>query len=70
MEREPVSSTTLKSIGYDSDSKVLEVEFRSLVVYAYRDVPMWAYEGLMTSRSKGRYFDARIRNRYRFERVG
>jgi len=70
VEREPVASTSLKSVGYDSDHKLLEIEFRSLDVYAYRDVPVWAYEGLMTARSKGRYFDARIRNRYPYERVG
>ena len=70
VEREPVASTSLKSVGYDSDRKLLEIEFRSLDVYAYWDVPLWAYEGLMTARSKGRYFDARIRNRYPYERVG
>ena len=70
MERFPVSSSLLKSVGYDSDGKLLEVEFRSLAVYAYWEVPLWAYEGLMTARSKGRYFDARIRDRYPFQRVG
>jgi len=70
MERYPVSSSLLKSVGYDSDGRLLEVEFRSLAVYAYWDVPLWAYEGLMTAPSKGRYFDARIRDRYPFRRVG
>lgn len=69
MEREPVASSTLKSVGYDSDRKRLEIEFRSLAVYAYSGVPSWAYEGLVIARSKGRYFEARIRDRYAFERV-
>ena len=70
MERETVSSSSLKSVGYDGDRKLLEVEFLSLALYAYWDVPLWAYEGLMTARSKGRYFEARIRDRYPYRRVG
>ena len=70
MERAPVSSSNLRSIGYDSDNKLLEVEFRSRAVYVYEDVPDWAVEGLMAARSKGRYFEARIRDRYPFRRMG
>jgi hypothetical protein len=69
MERFPVSSSSLRSIGYDSDNKRLEIEFQSLAVYVYRDVPLWAFEGLMTSASKGRYFERRIRDRYPFEQM-
>ena len=70
MERAPVSSSSLRSVGYDSDSKLLEVEFRSHAVYLYEGVPDWAVEGLMAARSKGRYFEARIRDRYPFRRMG
>ena len=69
MERFPVSSSSLKSVGYDSDGKTLEVEFHSLAVYVYRDLPMWAFEGLVAAVSKGRYFDRRIRERYPFEQM-
>ena len=69
MERVPVRSSSLKSIAYDSDNKLLEVEFRSHRVYVYQDVPDWAVERLMAARSKGRYFEAHIRNRYPSQRV-
>ena len=69
MERFPVSSSSLKSIGYDSDGKLLEVEFHSLAVYVYRNVPLWAFEGLAAAPSKGRYFEKRIRDRYPFEQM-
>lgn len=69
MERFPVSSTSLKSVGYDSDRRLLEVEFHSLAVYIYEDVPMWAYEALMTAASIGRYFERRIRNRYAYTQM-
>ena len=70
MERVAVTSSSLKSFGYDSDHKLLEVEFRSHQVYVYRDVPDWVVERLMAARSKGRYFDAHIRDRYPCQRVG
>ena len=69
MERVPVTSSSLKSIAYDSDHKVLEVEFRSHAVYVYRDVPDWVVERLMAARSKGRYFESCIRDRYPSQRV-
>ena len=69
MERVPVTSSSLRSIGYDSDSKLLEVEFRSFAVYLYRSVPDWAVERLMAARSLGRHFEAHIRGRYPFERL-
>ncbi len=70
MERLGVTSSSLRSVGYDSDSKLLEVEFRSFAVYLYAEVPDWAVEQLMAARSKGRYFEAHIRNRYPSQRVG
>lgn len=69
MERVPVSSSSLRSVGYDSDTKLLEVEFRSGALYLYENVPDWAVEGLMAARSKGRHFEARIRDRYPFRRA-
>ena len=69
MERVQVTSSSLRSIGYDSDHKLLEVEFRSHAIYVYREVPDWAIERLMAARSKGRYFEAQIRDRYPFERI-
>ncbi len=69
MERVQVTSSSLRSIGYDSDHKWLEVEFRSHAVYVYREVPDWAVERLMAARSKGRHFEAHIRDRYPFQRI-
>jgi hypothetical protein len=58
------------SIGYDSASRVLEIEFRrGLRVYRYFDVPEFLYQGLMVARSKGQFFATRIADRYRTECV-
>ena len=44
MEREPVVSSNLVSVGYDPASETLEVEFIKTGVYQYLNVPqfMWS----------------------------
>lgn len=42
----------------------LELAFRSGAVYRYVGVPAWIYHQLLCSESKGKYFNAHIRNRY------
>ena len=55
------------SVGYDSTSKVLEIEFRrGPRVYRYFDVPEFL-PGMMAARSKGQFFTTRIADRYRTE---
>lgn len=64
MDRVPVSSSNLQSVGYSADSSTLEIEFIRGGVYQYFDVPQGEHEGLMSSDSKGKYFLANIKNRY------
>jgi hypothetical protein len=70
MRREAVDSTTIKSVGYESKSRVLEIEFQSGAVYQYLDVPKAVHEGLRRAESKGQYFNEEIRDDYAFVRVG
>jgi lysyl-tRNA synthetase class 2 len=70
MRREAVESTTMKSVGYESKSKILEIEFLSGAVYQYLDVPKKVHEGLRRAESKGQYFNGEIRDEYAFVRVG
>lgn len=62
MRRERVDSRALRSVGYDPDSRTLEIEFSSGTVYRYFDVPVDAYVGLMTAGSKGGYYADNIRD--------
>lgn len=65
MERQPVSSSSLASIGYNPDSETLEVEFtKSGRVYEYYNVPQFMYDRLMEAPSLGIFFNAEIRNAY------
>jgi hypothetical protein len=70
MEREPVDSTNLASVGYDPQTRVLEVEFRNGGIYQYFDVPLETYEELMTASSHGSYFVHFIKDaEYRSEKI-
>jgi len=71
MQREPVQSISIQSAAYEPDSKTLEVEFlQSGAVYAYFDVPPDLFSAFRASRSKGRFFNRRIRNAFPCTRVG
>lgn len=67
--RRPVVSSMMRSAGYDETHAVLEIEFVTGHVYRYHAVPQREWRGLMEARSKGRYFDAHIRDKYPASRV-
>lgn len=65
----PVDSSNLVSVGYDSDSMTLEVEFGSGSIYQYFDVPAVEYEQLIAASSVGSYFCHNIRDVYRYAQL-
>lgn len=70
MIRTPVVSSNLASVGYDPNTKTLEIEFKiSGRVYQYRNVPEDVYQNLMQALSKGRHFNANIKDSYSYTRV-
>lgn len=70
MFRLPVRSSNLASVGYDPQTRILEIEFRNGAIYQYRGVPSAVFLTLMYSPSPGRYFNAAIREAgYPFYRV-
>jgi hypothetical protein len=69
MKRQKVSSSNLRSVGYDKAARILEIEFQSGTVYRYYDVPAGVYEELTRAPSPGRYFLANVREVYRNARA-
>ncbi len=69
MDRTPVSSSNVNSIGYDADSQILEVEFNSGAIYQYSGVPECEYYGLINADSKGKYLNLNVKNRYFFSKL-
>lgn len=62
INRTPVSSSNIASIGYDEKRQILEVEFHNGSVYQYFDVPIDIYNGLMMASSHGKYLHQVIKS--------
>ena len=69
MQRTPVTSSDIRSIGYDASTQTLEVEFQSGGIYQYTGVPESEYRNLMAASSHGQYFHAHIKNAYQWHQV-
>ncbi len=61
-------SAVIKSFDYDTQKKILRVEFTNGSIYQYLDVPEAIYQELESSPSKGQYFNTNIRDKYGFDR--
>ena len=64
MERTPVESKSVASVGYDSERFELEVEFHNGRVYRYGQVPIAAYRLLLQAPSVGEYINKVIKPRF------
>lgn len=64
MKRSRIASTSLESIGYDPDSKTLEVEFAGGAVYQYLGVPETEHRKFLRARSRGAYLNRNIKPRF------
>ncbi|WP_343226717.1 KTSC domain-containing protein [Lysobacter auxotrophicus] len=56
-------------MGYDAQSKILEIEFESGAVYKYFDVSPDLHAGLINAASKGAYFADHLRWAFDYEMV-
>ena len=65
MDRQPVQSTILRSVGYDTDKKNMEIEFHSGLIYQYSSVPSKVYADLISAPAVGKFFSDKVRNRFR-----
>jgi hypothetical protein len=66
MNRIPVNSSNVASVGYDQNTMTLEVEFTNGSVYQYFDVPEIEYRNLIGAESVGRYLNQNIKANYRY----
>ena len=69
MNRIPVSSSNVYSIGYDPNTLTLEVEFTNGSIYQYFDVPEIEYNNLIGAESIGSYLYQNIKNNYRYAKL-
>ena len=69
IERQPVVSSDVASIGYDESSQTLDIEFKATGVYRYFSVPKNVVEELMATPSPGKFFRQHIKGKYAWEKA-
>lgn len=62
-------SRAISGIAYDAEQRTLDVEFSSSKVYRYFDVSPEVYAWLSRVKSKGRFINRLVKDKYRYERV-
>ena len=67
IRRHHVQSTALRTMGYDEDEWVLQVEFSNGKLYNYFRVPPREFEALKIALSKGEYINREIKPYYEYE---
>ena len=70
MKRVALQSSSLRSLGYDPEQQILEVEFSSGALYRYEAVPPEVVQALLAADSLGRHFNQVFKpQHYRYRRI-
>ena len=65
MKRLPVTSSGIRSVGYDDDAGHMEVEFHNGRLYRYHQFPKRLHSKFLNARSIGDFFHVEIRPFYK-----
>lgn len=69
VEREPVTSSHILSLGYSPADRVFAIEFKDGSIFHYRGVEPWAWEEINRAESKGSAFHHVIRGKYTADKM-
>jgi len=69
IERQPVESSSVASVGYDVATSTLEVAYRKSGVYRYFGVPSQTYARVLAAESVGRLINEEVRDIYPYTRM-
>ena len=64
-----VKSSNVNTVGYNSLTKTLQVEFKSGSIYEYYEVPEEVYIAFMNAESKGKFGISNIFYKYKFKQI-
>jgi hypothetical protein len=64
-----VESTSLATVAYDAECKLLQIEFHNRAIYQYFSVPAEVHAALLRAPSKGGYFNRAIRGQFDYSLV-
>jgi len=64
-----VLSSAISMVRYNKKGKVLEITFKKRGTYQYSGVPERLVEQFLSARSKGKFFNRKIKDRYTYKRT-
>lgn len=64
IDRDPVESSNLSSVGYCEQRRTLAVMFRDGTLIHYHELPAALYAAMCEAPSKGRFFHAFVRGKF------
>jgi len=69
MKRVHVNSAAIRSIGYDEQSRTLEVRYIDGDLYRYTDVPPLLMEAFEAAPSKGKFINDIVKKYFPVEKI-
>ena len=69
MERKRISASNIRSAGFDSRNRVLEIEFSSGSIIQYSGVSDEVYRRFVNAPSPGSYFQDNIEENFTAKRI-
>lgn len=69
MERTRIKSSHLVSVGYDSTTRTLEVEFKNGAVYQYAGVSPQKFSAFASAESHGEYLSKKIKPLHKVTKI-
>src|SRR5918996_2415207 len=69
MERTPVDSSAIASVGYDQSRQILELEYVDGDVYRYFEVPEALHRALLAAPSIGQFVNTEVKGTFRYEKI-
>ena len=64
MERTKVNSSNIAEVGYDAESKTMQVQFKNGGVFNYEGVEPKKYVEMLSSESIGKFLHTNIKGQY------
>jgi hypothetical protein len=66
IDMQPVESSQIAAVGFDSAENILAVQFKRGGLYFYHDVPREKFDALMQAESVGKFHAQHIKLAHRF----
>lgn len=64
IQHKPVSSSTIRTVGYDPDKQELHVDFHHSGRYVYHNVTQEIHDAFMNADSHGKFLHQNIRGKH------